>query len=155
MFVDNNLLVSGSVSAANVVTGQTVTGTGNILSTNTVDLLQNRDIGEGLDVFARVQATVAQAGGTSVEVQVITADDAALTTNINVLATTGAIVTAKWTAGARQAIKLSGVLNSKGQRYLGLRYVIVGTSTAGAFVADFGIGAQGGGAFYPSGFAVL
>lgn len=155
MFVDNTLLVSGSVSAANVITGQTVTGTGNVLSTNTVDLLQNRDIGEGLDIFARVQATVAQAGATSVEVQAITADDAGLTTNVTVLASTGAVAIAKWSAGARQAIKLSGVLNSKGQRYLGIRYVIVGSSSAGAFVADFGIGAQGGGAFYPSGFTVL
>lgn len=116
MYVDNGLLVSGSVSAANVITGQTVNGSGNVLSTNTVDLLQNRDLGEGLDVFARVQATVAQAGATSVEVQAITADDAALTANINVLATTGALAIAKWSVGARQAIKLSGVLNSKGQR---------------------------------------
>lgn len=125
MYVDNGLLVSGSVSAANVITGQTVNGSGNVLSTNTVDLLQNRDLGEGLDVFARVQATVAQAGATSVEVQAITADDAALTANINVLATTGALAIAKWSVGARQAIKLSGVLNSKGQRYLGDRKSVV------------------------------
>lgn len=155
MIVDSLLLLSGTISNLNVVTGQTVTGTGNVLSTNTVDLLQVRDIGEGKDIYARFQATVAQAGGTSVECQCITADDAALTTNVNVLATTGPILTAAWPIGARQAIKLSGKLSSKGQRYVGLRYVIVGTSTAGAFVGDLGLESQGGGAFYPSGFAVI
>jgi hypothetical protein len=155
MIVDNNLLLSGSVSAAGVATGQTVTGTGSFLSTNTVDLSQVRDVGEGEDIYARIQASVAQAGATSVEVQVITADDAALTTNINVLATTGPLAIASWGVGARQAIKVSGRLNNKGQRYLGLRYVIVGTSSAGAFFGDLGVEAQGGGAMYPGGFAVL
>lgn len=155
MICDASLLVSGSMSAGNVITGQTVTGTGNVLSTNAVDLSQNRDIGEGKDIYLRVQATVAQVGGTSVEVQAIAADDAALTTNVRVLSTTGPLLTAVWKIGARQAIKLSGLIGGVGQRYLGARYVIVGTSTAGAFVADFGLGAQGGQSFYPSGISTI
>ena len=58
MIIDNNLIVSGA-SAANVVTGQTVTGASAVLSTNTVDLGQNRDIGQGNELLkARVEAWV-------------------------------------------------------------------------------------------------
>jgi len=155
MICDALLLVSGSMSAGNVITGQTVTGTGNVLSSNTVDLSQNRDIGAGNDIYLRTQATVAQVGGTSVEVQAVTADDAALTTNVRVLATTGPLLTAVWKLGARQSLKLSVISGGVGQRYLGARYVIVGTSTAGAFITDFGIESQGGQSFYPSGIPTI
>jgi hypothetical protein len=155
MMVDNNLLVSGSVSATGVVTGQTVTGTGNVTSTNTIDLGVARDVGEGEDFYIRSQVTVAQAGCTSVEIQAITADDAALATNVNVLATTGPIPLASLTAGARFATELAPRLRSNGQRYLGARYVITGTSSAGAFVTDFGIEVQDGQKFYASGFAII
>lgn len=155
MYVDNNLLVSGSISATGAVTGQTVTGTGNVLSTNTIDLAQTRDIGEGSDFFLRAQVGTAQTGATSVEIQAIVADDAALSSNVTVIGTTGAIATAALAAGARFAAALNPRIASKGQRYLGVRYVITGTSTAGTFVADFGAEVQDGQKFYPVGYAVL
>jgi hypothetical protein len=154
MIVDNNLLVSGSISG-NTVTGQTVTGSGSVLSTNTIDLLQARDIGEGENLSIRAEVVTAVAGATSIEVQAITADDAGLTTNVTIAGTTGAIPVASLTAGARFAAKLNPRIGSKGQRYLGARYVITGTSTAGAFVTDFGLETQDGQKFYPAGFAVL
>lgn len=155
MYVDNNLMLSGSVSASGVVSGQTVTGTNtSVTSTNVVDLGQNRDLGEGSDLFGRFQVTTAQAGATSVEMQIVVADDAAISTNVTVIGTTGAVATASLTAGARFACSLNPRLGSRGQRYMAARYVIVGTSTAGAFTADVGMEVQDF-KTYPVGFAVL
>lgn len=155
MLQDSKLLVSGAISGTdNSITAQTVTGTGNVLSTNTIDLLQNRDIGEGNSVYLRAVVGAAQAGGTSVEIQAIAADDAALTTNVTVLSSTGAIVTASLTAGSIWEAVLPPRVGSKGQRYLGVRYVIVGTSTAGSFVTDFGLEQVDSKKFYPSGFVI-
>lgn len=155
MIVDANLQVSGTITG-NTVTGQTVTGTNtSVLSTNTIDLLQNRDIGEGKDLYLRSQVVTAVAGATSIEIQAIAADDAALTSNVTVIASTGAIPLASLTAGARFAAEVNPRIANKGQRYLGARYVIVGIGTAGAFVSDFGIEIQDGQKFYPSGFAVI
>ena len=155
MITDALLLLSGSMSAQNVITGQTVTGTGNILSTNTIDLSQARDIGEGEVLYLRSQVTVAQLGCTSVEIQVIAADDAALTANVAVIGSTGAIPLASLVINARFSCVINPRIANVGQRYLGCRYVIVGTSTAGAFVTDIGPGIQDGQAFYPSGFTVI
>ena len=155
MYVDNNLLLSGSISGA-TVTPQTVTGTNtSVLSTNTVDLSQARDMGEGQGLFGRFQVSTAASGGTSVEFQVIAADDAALSSNVAVCGSTGAIAVASLTAGARFACGVNPRLASKGQRYMGLRYVLVGAVAAGAYVGDLGIEVQDGAKFYPSGYAVL
>jgi predicted RecA/RadA family phage recombinase len=156
MYVDNNLLVSGGVSATGALSGQTVTGTNtNVVSTNAIDLATQRDIGEGSDIYLRSSVFTAVAGATSIEIQAIAADDAALTTNVTVLATTGTILLASLTAGARFATELPPRIASKGQRFLGARYVIVGTGSAGAFMTDFGDAVQDGQKFYPVGFSVL
>lgn len=155
MLQDSKLLVSGAISGVdNSITPQTVTGTGNVLSTNTIDLLQNRDIGEGNTIFCRSVVGAAQAGSTSVEIQVITTDDAALSVNLVILASSGAIPVANLTAGALIDIALPPRPSSKGQRYLGVRYVITGTSTAGSFTTDFGLEIIDSKKFYPSGFAI-
>lgn len=156
MYVDNNLVVSGGVSAAGAITSQAVTGTNvSVLSANTIDLLQNRDIGAGSD-FTKLRAEVMTAvvGATSIEIQAIVADDAALTSNVTVIGSTGAILLASLTLGARFEAELNTRIGSKGQRYLGARYVIVGAGSAGAFFADFGPDLEDFKA-YPSGFAVL
>ena len=157
MYMDNNLLVSGAVSAAGVVSGQTVTGTGtSVLSTNTVDLGVARDVGEGSEfLMARVEVVTAASGGTSVEIQAVVADSADLATNLTVIGSSGAIPVANMTAGKRLVVNLNPAIASKGQRYLGLRYVLVGAVAAGAYIGDFGIDMQDGQKFYPSGFAVL
>lgn len=155
MYLDNNLLVSGSISGS-TVTGQTVTGTNtSVLSTNTIDLGQNRDIGAGSEYpIMHSIVTTAASGGTSVELQVIAADDAGLTTNITVLGSSGAIAVASLTAGKRIAVEINPQVGSKGQRYLGVRYNLVGAVSAGAYLAHFGLDVQDGQKFYPSGFAV-
>jgi hypothetical protein len=158
MIIDSKLIAAGGLDAAGNITYQTVTGSGSALGANVVDLLANRDIGEGGALYLRAQIGAAFAGATAVEIQAVQADNAALSTNLSVVGSTGAIPTAKLTAGAKFAARLNPRLGQAGQRYLGARFVLTGTGTAGSVFADFGIeigdGATGGKA-YPSGFAVL
>jgi hypothetical protein len=72
-----------------------------------------------------------------------------------VIGTTGAIAVASLTAGARFACAINPRLASKGQRYIGARYVTVGATTAHTVFADIGIEIQDGAKFYANGFAVL
>ncbi len=154
MMVDALLAVAGSITG-NTVTGQAVfANAATVLSANTVDLLQARDIAEGRDLYGRVEVTTAAAGGTSMEFQFIVADDAALSVNVTQIATTGAIPVASLTAGARFVAKLNPRLGSLSQRYLGMRCVNVGANTAGAVYADVGSEVADF-KVYPSGFAVL
>jgi len=156
MYTDSNLLLSGSISSTGAVAGQTVFSVAtSVLSTNTVDLGLARDIGEGTNLFGRFQVTVAAVGGTSIEMQVISATDAALTTAVTVLGTTGPIAVASLTLGSRFACDTNPLIGSKGQRYLGLRYISVGTTTAGSVFGDLGTDIQDGQKNYSSGFAVL
>lgn len=155
MFVDANLIVSGGISAAGAVTYQTPATTGSTVSTNSIDLGVARDIGEGLEFDMRVLIGTAFAGGTSTEFQVITADDAALTTNVTTRGSTGAVATASLTAGARFVVDINAAIGSKAQRYIGARAVVVGTNSAGTMFIDFGLELQDGQKFYPSGFSVL
>lgn len=155
MYVDANLVLSGS-AVGNTVTYQTVTGATAVLSTNTVDLSQARDIGEGNDlVKVRFQVGTVFAGLTALTVDVISTTDAALTAGIVVIGSSGPIPVAQLIAGARFAIELNPRLNSIGQRYLGLRFTPTGTGTTGTVFADLGPDYQDGATFYPTGFAVL
>lgn len=159
MYVDGLLILSGN-TVGNTVTGQAVTAAA--VSTNTIDLSsgglpsgQTRDMGEGERLFGRFQVMVAAAGGTSMEFQIIQADDAALTANVNVVASTGAIPIANLGLGTRHACQLRPRIGSLGQRYMGARYVPVGTFTAGSYFADIGTDIQDGAKFHTSGFGVL
>jgi len=155
MYVDNNTLLSGSITG-NTLTPQSIATSGSVLSSNTIDLGANRDIGEGTE-YPILHALIgtAVAGGTSVEIQAITADDAALTTNVTVIGSSGAIPVASLIAGARFAVDVNARIGSKGQRYVGARYVIVGTNTTGTVTSFLGLDIQDGQKFYPVGFSVL
>jgi hypothetical protein len=98
---------------------------------------------------------LAAVGGTSMTFNVVAADDAALTTNVTVIGSTGAIPVASLTLGSRFAAEINPRIASKGQRYVGLQVVNVGTTTAGSIYADIGLEIQDGQKFYPSGFTVL
>jgi hypothetical protein len=154
MYVDNNLVVSGGVTVAGVVTFQTVTGVSAVLSTNTIDLGQNRDMGAGTDFLKmRMQVGTVFAGLTALTVEVIAADDAALTVNVTVIGSTGAVPVATLVANARLEAELNTRILSKGQRYLGVRYTPTGTGTTGTVFTDFGDGIEDFKA-YPVGFSV-
>ena len=154
MYVDNNLIVSGSVSAAGAVTSQTVTGAGAVLSTNTIDLGVARDIGAGEDFFLRVEVTTAFTGLTALDIEAIVADDAALSVNVTSIGALKGVPVAQLTAGARFAVDTSPQLRQQGRRYLGARYTPTGTGTAGALFGDFGIDTQDQ-KTYASGISVI
>jgi hypothetical protein len=159
MILDQNLIVSGTVggtAVAPVITGQgPITATA--VSTNTIDLTTARDIFEGNDlVKLRALTTVAFNNLTSLTIEIIVASDAALTTNIKVVGSSGAIPLASLTIGQLFAIEGNAQIGSLNQRYLGARYTVTGTApSTGSILADFGMEVQDGKKFYASGFAVL
>lgn len=173
MFVDNNLNLSGSITqiigapggpgqVTATITGQTITGASAVLSTSSLDLTQKRDIGEGADLYARFQVTTTFTGLTALDIQIVSADDAALSTNLTVHNSLQAIPVAQLTAGVSFALGFTPYISpqgpntdSKSQRYWGFRYVPTGTGTAGAVFADIGIEIQDGKDFYPSGFSII
>lgn len=155
MYVDNNLIVSGSIAADGTRAYQTVTGASAVLSTNTIDLGANRDIGAGSEYpKARFQVGTAFTGLTALQFDIIQADDAALSSNVTVVGSTGAIPVASLVAGARFTAEANTRLGGKGQRYMGMRYTPTGTGTAGTVFADFGLDLEDA-KNYPVGFAVL
>lgn len=111
-----------------------VRAAGNYTSTNVLDLGSKRDIGSGekLEIFINVD--VSFAGGTSVEFQVVTADDAGISTNVTVRGSTGAIPLASLIAGFSTYLDVPNVAGT-GQRYMAIRAVGVGTFTLGSFSA--------------------
>ena len=136
-----------------VSTDQAVTTTA--VSTDTVDLSIARDMGEGGDLFMNFAMTEAFAGGTSTNFEIIIADNAALSSNVVVIGASGAILTASLTLGTNVAVRLNPQIASLGKRYLGARYTVSGTNTAGKVVADIVTDIQDGKKFYASGFAVV
>lgn len=138
---------------------QAVTAT--VVSTNTIDLSQARDMGPGENLHAviGVDTTATAAGAATVTFQIISSASAALSSP-TVLAQTDAIPIANLTVGRKPiVIDLSpAVLLAQpiGQRYLGIQYTVAaGPLTAGAFTAYLSNSEVTVGANYPSGFTVV
>ena len=136
-----------------VSTDQALTTTA--VSTDTIDLNVARDMGEGGDLYMNFAVTTALTGGTSVKFEVIGATNAALSSGVVVLGSSDAVVTADLVAGKNVAVRINPQIASTGQRYLGARYTIVGTFTAGNVLADVVMDIQDGKKFYASGFTVV
>lgn len=159
MILDNNLVFSGSITqgaSGTTFTGQTVTGTNtSVLSTNTLDLGSARDIGKGEPLEVVVEVTTAASGGTSVQFQLIQADDAALTTNVQVLVQTDAIAVATLVAGTQVPLHVDRVDPYPARRFLGIRYQLVGIVAAGAYFTTIVKNVADKNVYYPNGFSVL
>jgi hypothetical protein len=123
------------------------------VSTNTIDLSIARDMGEGHNLFMNFAVTAALTGGTSVKFEVISSASADLSTP-TVIGSTDAIVSASLVTGYNTAVRINPAIASKGQRYLGARYTISGTYSAGTVTADVVETIQDGKKFYASGFTV-
>jgi predicted RecA/RadA family phage recombinase len=161
MILDAALLLSGSVAANGTLTGQSLVGTGNILSSNTIDIApltlggnQAGDIGIGEEMYLEFSILTAVTGGTSVRFQLIQADDAALTTNVQVINQTDDLPIANLGAGALIPLHWDPAQPYTPKRYVGTRYVVTGTNTAGSVTAAVVKNQQSRQTSYKSGFSV-
>lgn len=124
MFSDQQALGTSAVSTNSIdLWGQAATPTipglgGTVL----------HDLGRGAVPGLLVQVTVQPVGGTSVQAQIIMADDDLLTSNVVVLQESIAILTAALVPGYQFRL---GIPVGVSKRYLGVKYVISGTYTAG------------------------
>jgi hypothetical protein len=139
MILDNLTLLSGSQLAGSTsYTPQTVTGASAVLSTNSLDQGAVRDLGMGATTNLFFQVGTAFAGLTSLLIEAIEADDAALTVNPTTVGSSGPLAVAALTANARFFIEINPRIASRGQRYLGVRYTPTGTGTAGSMLCTIG-----------------
>jgi hypothetical protein len=132
--------------------GQALTTTA--VSTDTIDLSIARDIGEGEALYMNFAVITALTGGTSVKFEVISSAAANLGSP-TVIGSSDAIVTADLVAGRNVAVRINPQIATNGQRYLGARYTISGTYSAGTVTADVVMNIQDGRSFYASGFTVV
>jgi hypothetical protein len=159
MILDNYLVVSGTVPATGVITGQAalpVAGTP-VVSTDTIDLVNTRDIGEGQDLYMVFTIVAAYNTLTTLTIEVIGATNAALSSGVTVLGSTGAIALASLTANATFMVRINPALYSTGTRYIGARYTNGAggsTPTTGSVCAYLVQDIQDGRKFYASGFTV-
>jgi hypothetical protein len=133
MILDNFLTLSGSISPTGVLNGQAVNGAGSFVSTNTIDLAplslggnQPADEGAGEPLAFEFSVLTAPTVGTSVQFQIIQADDAALTTNVQVINQTDAFPIAALPIGTLVPLHWDRAAPYTPKRYVGLRYVNVG-----------------------------
>jgi hypothetical protein len=155
MIIDGFLLfdgvpsLSGLTGVAQFASGATTN------STNTIDLLNARDIGDGLDgmtpLIVEFLVTTAYAGGASVNFQVQGSVDNVTWTTYS---ETGAIPIASLTQGQRIKLRMPMVNPDTGPnpRYLRTAYGNVGVMTAGSVITWLGSVDQAG--YYPPGITV-
>ena len=124
------------------------------VSTDTIDLVVARDIGEGTPLYMNFAVTTALAGGTSVKFEVITSANANLSSP-TVIGSSDAIVTSALTLGKNVVVRLNPDIAGKGARYLGARYTVSGTYNGGKITADVVETIGDGRKYYASGFTVV
>lgn len=131
---------------------QAVTSTA--VSTDTIDLVVARDMGEGTPLYMNFAVTTAMTGGTSIKFEVITSASANLGSP-TVIGSSDAITTANLTLGKNIVVRLNPEIAGKGQRYLGARYTVSGTYNGGKITADVVETIGDGRKYYASGFTVV
>lgn len=165
MIIDNFLTLSGAW-AAGVWTPQLVTAVANNVSTNVIDTSNTRvpqpaDFGQGneLDFVISVVNTLTSGGAATIQFQAVQADDAAITTNVNVLDQTDVFGFATIVAGLIITLNWNRTILGVARRYIALRYVIgtaVLTNGTGQFIAQVNDNTQdkGNTTIFASGFAI-
>lgn len=92
-----------------------------------------KDLGKGEQIQLHIQVVEDFVGGTSVQVELITADNADLDENPVTLATTAEIPVAQLKAG--YVFNIDRIPLGATKQFIGLNYVVDGTPTAGAIDA--------------------
>lgn len=161
MIIDALLQFSGTV---NPTTGQSLASVaGTYTSTNVIDLAgvgtgnTARDIGAGQELEIAVEIVTAFTGGTSLQVQLVCADDAAISVNVTPIVLSPVMLLAALIVGGQLILHVDRVaLGAVARRYLALQYVIVGTMTAGSVNAFITRNVQdkGNSTLFNSGFIV-
>ncbi len=135
MILDNFAFLSGAVSAAGVLTGQLLVAN-STLSANTMDLgplsiggNQAGDIGAGEPLNISISVLVAPTAVTAVQFQLVQADDAALTSNVQVINQTDAFPIATLVPGTLVPLRYDRAAPYTPKRYVGVRYVASGGTT--------------------------
>lgn len=121
------------------------------VSQNTIDLGKPRDIGPGEPVNITAAVTTDFAGGTSITFDLIVSDNADLSSPV-VLQSNGPVLLANLKAGQKFPLRAMIPVNpDRPKRYLGLRYTVAGTMTAGAITAGIVRDLQAADAYNASG----
>ena len=129
MIFDNNLILSGAKTSSGL-TGQTLSissGTA-VNSDNTIDLMQNRDLGacDDLYLYIKLLTTFTPATSTSTSLEIVlaavdTPNDAGSGDN-RVIASTGDNYLATLNAKGEFILKISPQFDKLGARYLMMKY---------------------------------
>ena len=162
MLLDNLLFFSGAVSPTGVMSGQAVNGAGNFNSTNTVDLgplalggNQVGDYGAGEALEVEISVLSAPTVGTNVKFQLIQADDAALSVNVQVINSTDDIAINFLPLGTLVPLHFDRAAPYTPKRYIGIRYVNTGAIATASYAAAIVKSVQDlKNIYYKSGFAV-
>jgi hypothetical protein len=141
--------VFARVSNAQLLDGQsdtTIVSDNALPQSNSASYL--RDVGSGAPVSMRFYLdNVNNSTLTSIEFQVVLSSATSLASNVLLLATSGAVVSADITTGAYFDVLVPPVPPTLGdgllRRYLGARYVIVGDVTITAVSAHLVVGSAG------------
>jgi hypothetical protein len=141
-------VAAGAVLSTNTVdlrpTGTNPAGNNTVVpgATAGVTLTPINDVARGQQLEPLVQITEAFASGgaATLTVEIITADDAALTTNVTSRATTGALALATLILGRQLNLAIPPGVT---QRYMGMRYTIAAAAmTSGRITAGLVVNRQ-------------
>ncbi len=142
MIIDQNLILSGSANANGAWTGQSIAASaGTIVSTNVIDkapLAGNQvadwGAGEDIDVSISVLTAITSGGAATVQFQLVEADDAAISSNVQVVSESAAYAYTELTTGKQVVLGYPRSTPRTAKRYLAVRYVIGTAATTGGTV---------------------
>lgn len=128
MLLDNNLIIAGSISAANAIVGASLNGAGAQTPGITVDIAspalggnQAFDIGPGEPLRVNINVLTAPTVGALVRYQLVQCSDVSVTTNVEVLAQTDDLPIASLLAGTIVPLFWDRAAPYNPRRYVGFR----------------------------------
>lgn len=133
MFLDQQQMFSGT-DVAGVLTGQVVVTGAATPSTNTIDQLAARVLGAGQEIELMTEFSATVGAVTTLQAQLVGADDNAFAVNKVVIADTG--VSAAMAAGSSGLLR-AAVKVTKPKRFLRVEYTVAGAASQATFISGF------------------